>query len=116
MQVTFDRVVCNNGGDGFRTTTSIILLVSNETQKIMGNLVDAFEKALINHGIPVTKPRSKMEPFHTTIAVTRPSYQNVSGVVDLINQQITDWTDGNPIVIDSFEMIFPPHKFWAKDN
>lgn len=111
FNVTFAAAVCNYDNSTNRpnaTTTSIILLLSPESQHAMGKLVDQFEASIRARGLHVA-PRSGMEMFHSTLAVVPKGYP-VDQALQAINSKITDWTSGNgPITIDQFESILPPH-------
>eukprot|EP01121_Diplochlamys_sp_Union-15-3_P019049 TRINITY_DN7080_c0_g1_i1.p1 TRINITY_DN7080_c0_g1~~TRINITY_DN7080_c0_g1_i1.p1 ORF type:complete len:227 (+),score=24.67 TRINITY_DN7080_c0_g1_i1:50-730(+) len=111
FNVTFDKVICNKGGNGIDSAWSIVVLASQETQTVMANFVDSIEAAIIKAGIPVNTPRSRQEPFHSTIGVVSEGYP-VDEVIKQMNQKIKQWNP-IPMQIDSFAMIFPPYDFKA---
>jgi len=80
--------------------------VDELSQQKLGNFVLRIEKMLESYGVPIYRPRSEMEPFHSTLGVVRKSYP-IDAVLEKINNNITVW-NSVPISIDSFFVAFPP--------
>ncbi len=116
FRITFDRLVCNfdnstNGANA--TTTSLILLLSQQSSWQLGNATLQFEKAIVARGLPVV-PRNTMEHYHSTVAVV-PAGFPVDRAIAAVNARISDWTSGHgPIVVEQFESVVAPvHAFHA---
>jgi len=107
LQIKFGQAVCNYGGDGGANYTSFIVYLDDESQKSVGAFVSQIETALSENGIKVIKPRSQMEPFHSTLGVVDDKYP-VQEVLNLINTQIPVF-NADPAIIHSFFMVAP---FW----
>ncbi len=118
FNVSFDVLHCNFDNSTNRptaTTTSLIVLLSPDTQRVMGAMVDRFEQAIRGAGVPVA-PRSGMEPFHSTLAVVPHRYPVAAGLA-AVNGAISggQWTGGKgPIEVRSFESVLPPWRFHSK--
>ena len=54
--------------------SSIIVLMDDESQQKVGVFVDHIEDLMTKNGIQVNKPRSQMEPFHSTLGVVKAGY------------------------------------------
>ena len=106
VNVTFSHVICNVESVDH---ISYVVVLNNQSQTIMANLINTFEKAITASGIPIQYPRSAQEPFHSTLAVVNSTYP-VATVLDQLNTQITVW-NSQPILIDHFLLEFPPHRF-----
>ena len=98
----------NATSHGSANTTSLILLLSDETQKTMGDLVSKFETSIKKTGLHVVS-RSNMEPFHCTVAKV-PSGFPVDDAVAIVNELIKDWTN-EPIVVSEIASLLPPALF-----
>jgi len=112
LNITFDRLVCNfdsaTSGKNTTKTVSLILLLSTESQKALGAVVDQFEAAMRKTGLPIV-PRKTMEPFHSTIAVVNSGYP-VDAAIAEVNKQMTDWTSGlGPIIVHHIISFLPPY-------
>jgi hypothetical protein len=108
INLTFTSTVCASGGDG---DLSILALVDQPTQQILANFVEQLEAAMTKAGIPVRKPRSKMEPFHSTVGVVPDSFPADQALKE-VNQKIPIY-NSKPMTISSFWMVVPPHLFHA---
>lgn len=98
------------------TTSSLVVLLSNETQQQLMKLTQQLQGAItrITH-LPVI-PRSQMEPFHVTLAVVKQHYP-VQKAIQKVSQEISSWTDHwGPIQISQFESLKPPQLFKARNN
>eukprot|EP01102_Stenamoeba_stenopodia_P010577 TRINITY_DN3206_c0_g1_i1.p1 TRINITY_DN3206_c0_g1~~TRINITY_DN3206_c0_g1_i1.p1 ORF type:complete len:275 (+),score=60.23 TRINITY_DN3206_c0_g1_i1:50-826(+) len=111
VNVTFSRAVCNN--DSYDHTSFIVLLDELSQQRI-GNFVLQIEQLLEYYGVPITRPRSEMEPFHSTLGVVVEDYP-VAQVLNDINGAITVW-NSQPIAIKSFFTVFPPGVYNATSS
>jgi hypothetical protein len=105
MDLRFNTTVCNVGGDGDSNYTSIIVLLDDEGQQILGEFVASIEAHLISKNIPVHRPRSQMEPFHSTLGVVKPGYP-VEEIVQRINTELPIF-NSDPITLKAFFMSFP---------
>jgi archaellum biogenesis ATPase FlaH len=111
FHLTFEKAHCNYGGDDASASTSFIALLDGASQKAMAAFVKRMEDTLIAHGIPVYKRRAAMELFHCTIGVVDASYPTAKALTAM-NTEIRAW-NADPMVVDSFTMIIPPHEFHA---
>jgi len=103
VNVTFSHVICNNDSIDH---LSFIVVVDELSQQKLGNFVLRIEKMLESYGVPIYRPRSEMEPFHSTLGVVRKSYP-IDVVLNKINTNITVW-NSVPIAIETFFVAFPP--------
>lgn len=116
LNATFDRLVCNDDTHLGDNTTSFIVRLSNSSQLQWSQTVRQFEDAIVNAGLPLHKPRSKMEFFHSTDAVVSRSFPTES-VLKQINKQIPQWTENNePIVVSRLLFLPWPLEFITATN
>lgn len=87
IPLTFSKVVCN-WEDGKRAVASLVILLSPESESLLQDYVARIETELVQRGIPVRKPRSRMEPFHSTLAVVHPTYP-IRQVLEELQAQIS---------------------------
>ena len=84
FNLTFDKVICNTGGDTFSSWNSIDVLLNEQGQEQMSQYVEAIESQIIANGIPVIKPRKQMDPFHRYVRGTNHSLLLVHLVLFLV--------------------------------
>jgi len=114
FSLTFKEAVCNVGGDGISSAYSIIVTLTEESQKSTLAFVTSIEQNMIAHGIPVNRPRSQQEPFHSTLAVVD-YYFPVDEALAAVNAKIPIY-NSQPMIVDQFTMLFPPHEFYASNS
>jgi 2'-5' RNA ligase len=114
FNLTFQKVICNNGGDGFKSLISLIIVLDQKSQTLLGNFVDRLERAIKAAGIPIHRPRTEQELFHSTLGVVTGDYP-VAKVMDQINTAIKVWNTV-PMMVDSFWSFLPPWQFHANDT
>jgi len=114
LQLRFSKVICNYGGDDFSDLNSIIVLLDDESQAAAAAFIKTIENAINASGIPIHKPRSAEEPFHSTLGVVDSGYP-IDKVIDQINQQFPVF-NSEPIIISSFFSILPPWIFNANGS
>eukprot|EP01112_Ceratiomyxa_fruticulosa_P015089 TRINITY_DN439_c0_g1_i1.p1 TRINITY_DN439_c0_g1~~TRINITY_DN439_c0_g1_i1.p1 ORF type:complete len:233 (-),score=23.51 TRINITY_DN439_c0_g1_i1:133-831(-) len=114
FNITFGSAFCNFGGDGDASDNSIIIGLDAPSQVTVANFVDNVENAILNSGLPIIKRRANMEPFHSTLGVVSKGYP-IDSILQKINQAIPVYNT-EPIVVDSFTMLFPPFVFNANTS
>lgn len=114
LNVTFDRLVCNNDMHNGTNTTSIVAKLSDESQRIFGRAVADFEHAIITAGVPIVHRRATQEFFHSTLAVVDRAFPSDSALAS-INGKIKQWTGAlGPIRVFSLMMLDPVDFFFAQ--
>jgi len=111
FNLTFDRVVCNNGGDGISEFISFIVLLDQESQDSMFAFVEGVENALKAKGIKIHRPRVQQELFHSTVGVVDGSYP-VAQVLQQIKQALPKF-NSIPMIADTYWSFFPLNQFKA---
>jgi hypothetical protein len=114
LNVTFDRLVCNNDMHNGTNTTSIVAKLSDESQIVFGRAVAAFEHAIITAGVPIVHRRASQEFFHSTVAVVDRAFPSDVALAS-INGKIKQWTGGlGSIRVFSLMMLDPVDFFFAQ--
>ena len=104
ISVSYSKAVCIHDGN------SIVLYADEDSQTRLLTLVEKFEQAIMDTGVNVFVPRSKMSGFHVTIGTISHDGNQSSLAVKEINSIIHQWSS-KPIVIDHFRFMKP---FWYK--
>jgi hypothetical protein len=114
LNVTFDRLVCNNDMHNGTNTTSIVAHLSDASQTVLGRAVARFEDAIIAAGVPIAHRRASQEFFHSTVAVVERDFPSDLALAH-VNSKITQWTGGlGPIRVFSLMMLDPIDFFFAQ--
>ena len=75
-------------------------------------LIDAAIQCLALEGIPIRRPRTTQQIFHSTLGVVNSTYP-IDQVIDALNAQITQWSSA-PIVMRHFALERPLRRFSAQ--
>jgi hypothetical protein len=114
LNVTFDRLVCNNDMHNGTNTTSIVARLSDASQVLLGRAVADFERAIIAAGVPIVHRRASQEFFHSTVAVVDRGFPSDLALAH-VNAQITHWTGAlGPIRVFNLMMLDPIDFFFAQ--
>lgn len=103
--IRFSQIVCKQGGDGIASAYSIVVYADRASQVTLMGLVDQFQTALMDAGIPIHIPREQQEKFHTTLAVVAQDFPLAEALQDL--KQNTNFSSV-AVAIDYLLMEFPP--------
>jgi hypothetical protein len=111
VNITFDKLVCNDDEHSGNLTTSVILRLSQQSQMDWRRMVMRFESAIAAAGVHLKRLRSQQEFFHSTMAVVVRSFP-IDVALQSINAQIPVWTS-EPLRIDTLLMLDPITWFLA---
>eukprot|EP01116_Phalansterium_solitarium_P012685 TRINITY_DN29196_c0_g1_i1.p1 TRINITY_DN29196_c0_g1~~TRINITY_DN29196_c0_g1_i1.p1 ORF type:complete len:231 (-),score=40.25 TRINITY_DN29196_c0_g1_i1:54-746(-) len=115
FNLTFAEVVCNLDHPGHNdSTVSFIVLADAASQLRMAAFVAGVEQTIVSHGIPIHRPRSAQEPFHSTIGRVRADYPVAQVLAEL--QQAFGVFNTQPMIVDSFSSAFPSYEFHASGD
>ena len=95
FSIEFDRFICINDNTSKNIIVYVSLMLSQESQQLMGNWTTNFETYLQENGVDLlSKPRKDSQPFHSTFAIFNQYNQNLENIsVDTVNYLNKKYSD-----------------------